>query len=115
MRFDTEPSTLPRGHARLIQRRGFNQIADRLGLRQIDSAIQISPQCEFARFGQPGSPAHCRSMTESQDDGRAVAGDLDQVFGGIGSRRREIRHHYVINRGAGIVDQFRERRLQGFH
>ena len=63
------PFHLLRRDARLIQRGGFDQIADRLGLRQIDAAVEIRAQREFAGFGQPraglarSAPSANRSTT----------------------------------------------------
>ncbi len=83
------PSLL-RGDARLIQRRGLDQIADRLGLRQIYAAIQISPQSELARVREPRPGLAGSIENVTQNDGSAVAGNLDHIFTSVGSRRREI-------------------------
>ena len=79
---------LLRGDARLVERGGLDEIADGFGLRQIDAAVQERAQREFARFGEARAGAHGAIETVAQDDGRAVAGDFDYVFGGVGTRAR---------------------------
>ena len=60
---------LLRRDARLVERGGFDQVADRFGLRQVDAAVQEGAQREFAGFGQARSRGcsarctACRSTT----------------------------------------------------
>ena len=59
---------LLRGDAGLVERGGFDQVADGFGLRQVDAAVEKGAQGEFARLGQAraGSTARstaCRSTT----------------------------------------------------
>ena len=95
---------LLRGDARLIQRGGVDQVADRLGLRQIDAAIQIGPQREFARLGEARARFERPFDGVAQNHGRAVAGNLDHVFGGVGAGRRKICDHNLINGMAARVN-----------
>src|SRR5580700_11385801 len=44
----------------------------------------------------------------AQDDGRAVAGDLNHVFGGVRTGRREISDDDLVNHVAVCVEQFSE-------
>ena len=60
---------LLRGHARLVERGGFDQVAHGFGLRQIDAAVEKSAQGELAGLGQTRAglrgraPRACRSTT----------------------------------------------------
>ena len=64
MRRETEPSHLLRGDAGLIESGGIDQIAHGFGLRQIDAAVEISAQGEFAGFGQTRARARRRASTQ---------------------------------------------------
>ena len=44
---------LLRGDARLVERGGFDQVADGFGLRQVDAAVEEGAQRELAGLGQP--------------------------------------------------------------
>ena len=85
---------LPRGDARLIQRGGFDQIAHAFGLRQIDAAVEIGAQSELAGLGQAGSGRAGALQSIAQHGGRAVTGDLDHVFSGVGLGRGEEGHDH---------------------
>ena len=54
---ESAPPKLLRRHARLMQRRRFDQVVHRLGLREIEPPGKKRPLRELARFGQPR--AHC--------------------------------------------------------
>ena len=111
MRFDRREQArhralrLLRGDARLIERGGFDQIADGFGVRQIDAAVEISAQGEFARFGEAGAGAYGAVETVAQNDGRAVAGDFDHVFGGVGFRGREVGDDDFVDGAAVVIGQ----------
>ena len=99
---------LLRGDARLVERGGFDQIADGFGLGEIDAAVEESAQREFARFGEARARAHGAVEAVPQDDGRAMAGDFDHVFGGVGTRRGEVGDDDFIDHAAFVVEQFAE-------
>ena len=82
---------LLRGDARLVERGGVDQVADGLGLRQVDAAVEEGAQRELAGFGQARAGVERALHGVAQHDRRAVAGDLDHVFGGVGSRRARRR------------------------
>ena len=104
---------LLRRDARLVERGGVDQVADGFGLRQIDAAVQESAQREFARLGKPRARAHGPVETMPQHDGRAMAGDFDYVFGGVGTRRGEVRDDDFVDDVAFVVEQFAEGRGPG--
>ncbi len=76
---------LLRGDAGLIERGGVDQVAHGFGLRQIDAAVQISAEGELAGFGEAGAGVERAVDGMAQNDGGAVAGDFDHVFGGVGA------------------------------
>ena len=77
-------------------------------------AVQEGAQREFARLGEPRTRAAGPLDATSQHDRRAMAGDLHQIFGGIRARRSKISGHNLVDRAAGVVQQFRERGGPGF-
>ncbi len=89
---------LLRGDARLIERGGFDQVAHGFGLRQIDAAVEESAQGELAGLGQARAGLERALHGVAQHDRRAVAGDLDHVFGGVRARRGEERDHHLVDR-----------------
>ena len=77
------------GDAGLIERGGLDQVADGFGLGKVDAAVEKGPEGEFAGFGEPGARAYGAVETVPENDGGAVAGDFDYVFGGVGTGRDE--------------------------
>ena len=94
-----------RGDTGLIKSSGFNEVAHGLGLGQIDAAVEERAQREFARFGKARAGADGAVETMPQDDRRAVAGNLDDIFGGVRLRGREVRDDDFIDHLAFVVDQ----------
>ena len=74
---------------RLVDRRGFDEIADSLGLRKIEAAVEIRAKRELAWFGKARSGEHGPFHAVTQHDGSAMTGDLDHVLGGVRPRRRD--------------------------
>src|SRR5579884_1106155 len=66
---------------------------------------QKGAQCEFARLSQAGPGVNRALDAQPEHDGRAVAGDLHYVFGGVGSGSRKERNDYLVHRGAGFIGQ----------
>src|SRR5579872_2111874 len=71
-------------HLCLIQRLRFDQITNRLRLRQIDAAVEKSAHGELARFGKPRSCGQAHLDNVSQYDRRPVRADFYDVVGGVG-------------------------------
>ena len=105
---------LLRRDASLVQRGGFNQIADRFGLRQIDSSVEICPQRELARLGQPGagraSPLESRIEEPRAIRGRRFRPDLRRCRSA--ARRRYVSDH-LIDDVAFVIDQLGQRGSPG--
>jgi len=81
--------------ARLVERRRVDQVANGFRPRQVDTAIEIRAESEFARLGQSRAAPAGALERVTQHHGRSVAGDLYDVFGRIGSRRGKISNHYL--------------------
>jgi hypothetical protein len=93
---------LPRRHARLLQRRRADQVADCLRLGQVDASSQKRALGKLARLGQ----AHARVSAALPDDvlqqhRRTMRGNLHHILAGIGIRRGKIRHHRLVQHVAG--------------
>ena len=58
---------LLRGDAGLIERGGFDEIANGLGARQIDTAIEKGAESEFAGFGERGRQRERRGQDMSAE------------------------------------------------
>ena len=74
----------------LIQSLRVDQIAHRLGLREIDAAVEKGAHGELAGLGQARAGGHAQFDDVPQDDRRSVGGNLDDVVGGVGMRLGEI-------------------------
>ena len=81
---------LPGRDLRLIERLRIDQVADGLGLGEIDAAVEEGAHGELAGLGEARSASQRHLHHVPQDDGRAVTGDLDYVVGGVRVRLGEI-------------------------
>ena len=71
------------GDLRLIERLRLDQVGHRFGLCQIDAAVEKGTHGELAGFGQPRPLRHRHLDDVLQDYRRTVAGDFDNVVGGV--------------------------------
>src|SRR5579884_2221460 len=62
------------GDTRLVEGRGFDEVANRLGLRQIDAAVDVGSQSKFAGFGQTGAFCAETLQAETEDDRSSMTG-----------------------------------------
>jgi hypothetical protein len=77
------------GEAGLLERGGGDEVGDGLGLGEVDAAGEEGALGELAGFGEAGAAGTALADDVFEQDGRAVGGDLDQVFGGVGVGRGE--------------------------
>ena len=92
-------------YAGLIQRGGVDQVAHGFGLRQVDASVQEGAKCEFTRFGEARARVQSTLNRMPQNHGRTVAGNLDQVFRGIGFGAGEVGSDDLIDPMAiGVVE-----------
>ena len=91
--------------ARLQGSDGVDQIGDRLGLHEIDAAVQKCAKRELARLGKPRPQRHRLLDDLPQHDGASVSADFDDVLAGVGMRGREV------GRDDLVAVRARERRI----
>ncbi len=73
-----------------------DEVVDRLGLDDIQAPVEVGPQGEFSRPGQPG-PGTRPEIEDGLEDGRAaVDAQLDDVLPGIGPGRLEIGQESLV-------------------
>ena len=75
--------------ARRLPARGVDQVGDRLGLRQVESAVEKRAPREFAGLGQPRAGIEHRSEHRLHHHRPAMPLELEDGFAGVGMRRRE--------------------------
>jgi hypothetical protein len=83
--------------ARLRQRLRFDQVANRFGLRKVQSARQKSTLREFAGLGQPCAQLQCASKQKLQHHRRPMRSNLNQIFRRVRIRRAEESHKSFVN------------------
>ena len=88
---------LARGLARLGQRLRLDQVAHRLGLRQVQPAGQKCALRKLARLGQPRAQLQRAAQQQLQHHRRAVRRNLHQIFGGIGVGRGKKRDQRLVD------------------
>ena len=93
------------GLAGLGQRLRLDQVAHRLGLRQVQLAGEKGALRELARLGQPRAQLQRALQQQLQHHRRAVRGNLHQIFGGIGVGRGKESDHRLVD-AAGIEAVF---------
>ena len=101
------------GDAGLVEGRGVDEIANCFCLREIEAAGEKGPLGEFAGFGQACSGAKALADKEIEEDGRAVSGDFDYVFRGVGVGFLEVCDYGFVEDLAGVVEDFGEAGLGG--
>ena len=67
--------------------------------------FKIASQREFAWFGGTGSGEHRSFDAKTQDNWRAMTGDLNQIFGSVGTRSREEGGDNLIDCLAILIDK----------
>ena len=93
------------GDAGLLQRGGGDQVGDGLGLGEIDTAAEEAALGELAGFGEAGAVCTALANDAFEQHGRAVGGDFDHVFAGVGVRRGEesgddlVEHQVRVSHG----------------
>ena len=69
---------------RLIQRLRIDQVAHRLGLRQVDAPVEKGAHGELAGLGQASTRSHAQFDDVPQHNRRSMGGDFDHVVGRVG-------------------------------
>ena len=90
------------GDLGLVERARFDQVADGLGLSQVNAAVQKRAQGEFAGLGGAGALGE-RALDEIREhNGRAVTGDFNHILARIGLGPAEAGDHHLVEDAAGI-------------
>jgi hypothetical protein len=89
--------------ARGLLARGFDQVGHRLGLRQIELALEERAAREFAGVGQPRPGVEARAQERLHHHGTAMAVQLEHRFPGVGIRRGEIQRESLVDRLAARI------------
>ena len=87
---------LLRRDARLIQGLRFDQVSHRFRLRQIQAAGKKRSLSEFPRPRQARASAQGEAHQHLKNHRRAVCGNLDHIFAGVGMGPGEIRNNGLI-------------------
>ncbi len=93
----------------------LDQIANRLGLREIDAPCQKCTLRELARVGKTRTQLECAAQQQLQNHRRSVRGNFDNIFRRVGIRCCKKSHNGFINTfGLGVehIGQARTRMLQ---
>jgi hypothetical protein len=101
------------GDTGLVERGGVDEVADGLGLGEVDASVNEGAEGEFAGFGEAGSGADGAVKAVAEDDRGAMARDLDDIFGGIGAGRGEEGNDYFVYGLTGLVEEIGQRGVPG--
>jgi hypothetical protein len=101
------------GYAGLVERGGVDEVADGFGLGKVDASVDEGAEGEFAGFGETRSGADGAVETVAEDDWCTVAGDFDDVFGGVGAGGGEEGDDDFVYCLAGFVQQIGEGGMPG--
>ena len=71
------------GDAGLVERGGFDEIANCFSLSEIQASGEEGSLSEFAGFGEAGTGGEALAEKVIEEDGGAVGGDFYDVFGGV--------------------------------
>ena len=83
-RLESAPSSCWAATLRLDKRLRVDQVADRLGLGEIEASVEEGAHGELAGFGEARAAGERQFDDMAKNDGRAVGGDFDDVVGGVG-------------------------------
>jgi hypothetical protein len=96
------PFELIERRSRLQRGRRIDQVGDRLGLWQVDAAVQKRTQRELSRFGEP-CPAGGRCAHDGSQHHRAsMHADLHDIVARVRFRSWKIRDEGMVDRGAVV-------------
>ena len=96
------------GDAGLVEGGGFDEVVDGFGLGEVEAAGKEGSLGEFAGFGEACAGGDALAEEVVEEDGGAVGGDFDDVFGGVGVGFFEEGDYGFVEGFAGCVDDFGE-------
>ena len=83
---------------------GVNDVRHRLGLGEVDAAVEEGAFGKFAGISQTSPGSEDRVEDEFGGNHAAMAGDLNHVFAGEGARRSEHGEEHFVDFGACLDD-----------
>jgi hypothetical protein len=92
----------------LVKRGCLDQIPNAFGLWKIEAAVYKCAEGEFAGLGKSSSCAHGAVETVAENDGRAVAGNLDDILSGVRMGCGEPGDHDFIDELRIVIKQLGE-------
>ena len=101
------------GDAGLVEGRGLNEVVDGFGLGEVEAAGEEGALGEFAGFGESGAGGNALAEEMVEQDGGAVGGDFDYVFGGVGVGGLEPGDDGLVESLACAIKDFPEAGLGG--
>ncbi len=105
---------LLRGDAGLVEGVRVDEVADGFGLGEIDATGEPGALGELAGFGEARAAGEASAEDVVEQDRRAVSGDLEEVFAGVGVRRGEEGDDgFVKLRASGGIEDVGEAGLRG--
>ncbi len=101
------------GDAGLVEGGGFDEIANCFSLREIQATGEEGSLGEFARFGEARTGGDALAEEVVEEDGRAMAGDFYDVFGGVRVGSFEERDYGFVEDFTCRIKDFGEAGLRG--
>ena len=87
--------------SRLVERLRLDQVADGLGLGEVEAAVKEGAHGEFAGLRQARAAFERQLDDVPQDHRGSVGGDFDDVVGGVGVRLLEVSDDDFVDAGGG--------------
>jgi hypothetical protein len=94
-------------------RRGVDQIDDRLGLRQVELAVEVRPARELAGFSESCTEFEAARQQHLHDHGSTVAVQFEDILAGEGAWRREVQQQPGVDHASVSRREMGERRHSG--
>src|SRR5258706_1143114 len=81
-------------------------VANCFGLCEIEAAGEEGSLGEFAGFGKAGAGGEALAEEVVKEDGGAVGGDFDEVFGGVGVGFLEVGNDGFVEPFSCVIKEF---------
>ena len=105
-------SKLLGGDAGLVEGGRFDEVVNGFGLGEVKAAGEKGSLGEFAWFGEASAPGDALADEVVEEDGGAMGGDLNDVFGGVGVWGGEVGDDGFVECFSCVVKDFGEAGLR---
>ena len=95
------------GLARLSEGLRVDEVADRFSLGEVEAAGEECALREFAGLGEARAEIERSAQQQLQDHRRAVRGNFDQIFGGVGVGRGKECDEGFVDAGRSVCSRAR--------